>query len=271
MIVEGFLSAEELDLAREGMWLQVPRPAEYFEDPSAYASLVETQFTGNFRGPWKSWDLNRLAFHPDLLDVAERFLGSADLRLYKTELWAKYSGSIDYGQGHHRDYGNHSLVVPKKHQPTQMTNFLLLSDVGPEDGPTKVIPLGEEPDVPFWQRRLPFGEGHEREVSVCGPAGTLFSYRTDVFHRGSAFAGERRARFTVLIDYEVWGSRWTGKVAWPESGNTDEWVELMERATPRQRAVFGFPEVGDPYWDAETIEGVSHRYPNMDMDPYRRG
>ena len=37
------------------------------------------------------WDLNRLAFHPDLLDLAERFLGSGDLRLYDAELWAKYS------------------------------------------------------------------------------------------------------------------------------------------------------------------------------------
>src|SRR5205807_2425487 len=36
--------------------------------------------------PWRSWDLNRLVFHPDLLDLAERFLGSADLRLYEAEL-----------------------------------------------------------------------------------------------------------------------------------------------------------------------------------------
>ena len=58
--------------------------------------------------PWRSWDLNRLAFHPDLLDLAERFLGSADLRLYDAELWAKYAGAVDYEQRHHRDLGNHT-------------------------------------------------------------------------------------------------------------------------------------------------------------------
>ena len=44
----------------------------------------------NVRGPWQSWDLNRLAFHPDLVDLAERLLGSADLHLYNALLWAEY-------------------------------------------------------------------------------------------------------------------------------------------------------------------------------------
>ena len=58
-----------------------------------------------------------LAFHPDLLDLAERFLGSADLRLSQASLWAKYAGAVDYDQRHHRDFVNHSLVVPKRSQP----------------------------------------------------------------------------------------------------------------------------------------------------------
>ena len=69
-------------------------------------------------GPWRSWSLNRLAFQFDLLDLAERFLGSADLRLYEAELWAKYAGVVDYEQRHHRDFVNHSLVVPKRSGPT---------------------------------------------------------------------------------------------------------------------------------------------------------
>jgi len=47
-----------------------------------------------------------LAFHPDLPDLAERFLGSADLQLYAAELWAKYAGAIDYERRHHRDFVN---------------------------------------------------------------------------------------------------------------------------------------------------------------------
>ncbi len=30
------------------------------------------------------------------------------------ELWAKYSGAIDYDQPLHRDFGNHTMTVPKR-------------------------------------------------------------------------------------------------------------------------------------------------------------
>ncbi len=271
MIVEGFLNADELAEAQAALWLHFPRPDEYFEDPEPHAHLVETQFTGNHRGPWSAWALNRLAFHPDLLDAAERFLGSSDLRLYKTELWAKYSGSVDYDQALHRDYGNHSLVVPKVNAPTQMTSFILLSDVTDQDGPTKVVPLDAGSGFGLVPRRLEMGEGADLEIPVLGPAGTLFSYRTDVLHRGSSMTGERRARFTLLADYEVWGPRWTGKIAWADHALSESWTEMMERATPREREVFGFPSVGDPYWDRQTVADVGLRYPAMDMTPYQSG
>ena len=81
LVFEGFLGAGELAAAQEALWLHFPRPREYFADPAAYAWLATSQWAGEIRGPWRSWSLNRLAFHPDLLDLAERFLGSADLRL----------------------------------------------------------------------------------------------------------------------------------------------------------------------------------------------
>jgi hypothetical protein len=121
LVFEGFLDGGELEAAQEGLWLHYPRPEEYFADPGAHAWLATDQWAGIIGGPWRSWNLNRLAFHPDLLDLAERFLGSADLRLYEAELWAKYAGAVDYDQSHHRDFVNHSLVVPKRSQPaTQM-------------------------------------------------------------------------------------------------------------------------------------------------------
>jgi Phytanoyl-CoA dioxygenase (PhyH) len=148
LVFEGFLEADELEAAQEGLWLHYPRPEEYFADPAAHAWLATDQWAGIVGGPWRSWSLNRLAFHPDLLDLAERFLGSADLRLYEAELWAKYAGAVDYDQRHHRDFANHSLVAPKRSQPaTQMLSWILLSDVGEEDGPTKVVPLSGDETV----------------------------------------------------------------------------------------------------------------------------
>ena len=113
-IIEGFLGPDELEAAREALWLHYPRPEEYFADPSARQEYTRSQFDGERLAPWQSWDLNRLAFHPDLVDLAERFLGSADLHLYDALLWAKYAGAVDYEQVHHRDFVNHSLVVPDR-------------------------------------------------------------------------------------------------------------------------------------------------------------
>ena len=99
LVFESFLGADEVAAAQKALWLHYPRPEEYFANPAAHAWLATSQWDGLIRGPWRSWDLNRLAFHPDLLDLAERFLGSADLRLYEAELWAKYAGAPAPGFG----------------------------------------------------------------------------------------------------------------------------------------------------------------------------
>jgi hypothetical protein len=44
---------------------------------------------------------------------------------------------------------------------------------------------------------------------------------------------------------------------------------FVEKTSPRQREVLGFPPPGHEYWNAETIEAVRLRYPKMDMGPYR--
>lgn len=271
-IVEGFLSPDELAAAQGALWHEFPRPAEYFEDPGRFSELARSQFAGLHHGLARSWKLNRLAFHPDLVDLAERALGSDDLHLYKIEVWAKYAGAVDYDQALHRDFGNHSLVVPKRADPVrQMTTFILLSDVTDEDGPTKVLPLEHSRDVPYWPLAQPMGAHASEEVAITGPAGSLFAYRTDILHRGSQITGERRSRFALLADYQVWGRRWDGRIAWPHHALDPAWTKVVERASPRERCLFGFPPPGDPYWDDQTIADVGTRYPGIDMTPYRLG
>jgi hypothetical protein len=282
LVFESFLAADELAAAQEALWLHYPQPDEYFANRSAHAWLATSQWDGLITAPWRSWDLNRLAFHPDLLDLAERFLGSTDLRLYDAELWAKYGGAVDYEQSHHRDFGNHSLVVPKRSDPgRQLTAWILLSDVTEKDGATRVVPLSLGGSVPYWPdtlegseneyvtHYLPPGAFADEEISVTGPAGTLVCFRSDTVHRGSRMTGERSSRFTLLANYDVWGARWTGRVGWAARALSPEWGELVERATPRERSVFGFPAPGDPYWDEQTIADTQARYPRADLTPYR--
>lgn len=38
-------------------------------------------------------------------------------------------------------------------------------------------------------------------------------------------------------------------------------LELIERATLRERPVFEFPALGEPYWDEQTLADTQARYP----------
>ncbi len=278
-IVEGVLSAEEVAAAREGIWDHHPRPEEFFADPSAHPRLAASAFAGIVTDfPFVSWDLTRLCFHPDLVDAVARYLGTDDLSLYKVELWAKYAGATRYDQPHHRDYANHTLVVPRADGVgRQVTTFTLLSDVDENDAPTKIVPLAHTAHLPLVLERnergrftaLPDGALAEVEVPVVGPAGTVLLYRTDVFHRATEFGAEGRSRFTLLLDFEARGPSWTGKVAWPNHATGPTWQEFLPRCSVDQRNLFGFPKPGDPYWNEQTLHDVGLRYPDMDMTPYR--
>ena len=267
-LVENFLGTEELQAAQQALWLHFPRPDEYFADPSRYPAYHGDQFGGVEEFPYRSWDLNRLAFHPDLVDAAERYLGTEDLHLYKIELWAKYGGAADYDQPLHRDYGSHSLVAPRPDRRyQQLTTFVYLSDVTADDGPTRIVPFDDGRHVPFTPLYPPFGELADSEVPAVGPAGSLLIYRTDILHRGSNITGPGASRFSILADYQVRGTTWGGKMAWPKQ-SPQRWAKLIPACTVRERDLFGFPRPGDDYWTDQTRADVALRYPGMDMEPY---
>ncbi len=270
VIIPGFLEADMLRAAQDALWEIYPRPEDYFSNPAQYEQFTRNQFSGMRFFPYPSWALNRLTVHPDLVDAAERLCGTKDLDLYKVELWAKYSGAVDYDQPHHRDYGNHTLLVPKIADDfIQMTTFILLSDVTEADGPTKIVPLSKTRDLPLVPLQLPMGDYQDREISVTGPAGSLLIYKTDVLHRGSNFTQPNRSRFAMLVDFQPRGRPWTGKMAWPSQALSRHWAEAMVQMSPRERNLFGFPLPGDRFWDEQTIRDVGLRYPAMDMEPYR--
>ncbi|MEJ0041401.1 MAG: phytanoyl-CoA dioxygenase family protein [Rhizomicrobium sp.] len=264
-IVENFIDKDALAEAREALWTIHPKPEDYFGDPAKYPKYGKSQFSGIQLFPFDRWELSRLCVYPDLVDAAERFLQTREIDLYKGELWAKYSGAVNYDQFHHRDYRNHTIVVPRADgRNAQMTTFILLSDVTSKDGPTKVVPLSQTRDVPIGQARTTFGEYFDKEVSIEGPAGSLMVYKTDVFHRGSNFTAENRARFAILTDFKTREWRWQGKLAWPDHSEKKVWDEAMTRMTPRQRDLFGWPPAGSDYWNAQTLADVQTRYPEMD-------
>ncbi|MBV9903782.1 MAG: hypothetical protein JO346_04280 [Alphaproteobacteria bacterium] len=130
-VVENFIDKDTLAAAREALFRVYPKPEDYFADPEKYPQYGKSQFSGIHVFPFPAWELNRICVYPDLVDMAERFLGTKEIDLYKGELWAKYAGAINYDQFHHRDYRNHTIVVPREDNTNaQMTTFVLLSTSG---------------------------------------------------------------------------------------------------------------------------------------------
>ncbi|MEY2400066.1 MAG: hypothetical protein QOJ08_177, partial [Ilumatobacteraceae bacterium] len=199
-------------------------------------------------------------------------LGVDDVRLYKGELWAKYSGNTDYDQHHHRDFGNHTLVVPSTERRwTQVTTFTYLCDIDEHNGATAAVPKRYSAQIPLGQRGTEPGDLRDREVLASGKAGTTLVYSTEVFHRATSMAGHPASRFTVLADYKSADNGWTNKQAFGHHGQRPEMIELVTNADPATRTLLDIPAPGHPYWTDQTIADMEVRYPGIDMNPYRAG
>jgi hypothetical protein len=268
VVIPGFVPADELAAAQDALWQVFPRPEAYFADPEAHKGLAKGQFAGIRHFPYNIPIFDRLCVLPDLVDAAERFLGGPDIDLYKIELWAKYAGASNYDQMHHRDFGNHTLVVPHPDRP-QLTTIMLLSDVTEDDAPTCAVPLPLTRDVPMLPMLLNPAGWLDVEIPLTGPAGTLILYQTTTVHRGSNFRREGASRFIYMTDFKRRGWQWTGKQAWPDHAIRPGWAEAMTAMSVRERDLFGFPPPGSDYWTPETLAGVQARYPAMDLAPYR--
>ena len=288
-ILPGWLTAAELSAGLEDLGVLFPSAEEFHDDVDPQRN---TRFRDEFGGitsfPFPSTELSLLAVHPRLIDLAEMLVGSTGLRAYSIEAWAKYTGAADYDQPHHRDYLNHTLLVPAPTGPSaQVEMFVYLVDVPPDLGPPAYLPsaateglpvlpnwyprseVSTDPDHPGWTAPVGHPELYAREVSAAGPKGTVVAYRIETFHRGTALTAPRGARYTLHVSLRRADADWIGRRGWPEAANSTEWTRFVRRASARQLGLFGFPPPGHPYWTDETLAGMALRYPGFDPGPWR--
>ncbi len=268
-VIPGALSAEEVARCREALFAIYPSPAQYFADPRAHDQLLEHQFAGLKVFPFAALELNLLVAHPRVVAAVRQLLGIDDLRLAKAEVWAKYGGG-DYQQELHRDYGNHTLLVPRRDGAwREATTFIYLSDIDDQCGPTAILPREASDEVAFGLNRHP-QKTHPSERLATGPAGSLMVYSYEVFHRGTAMLDPKGSRFTVLADYRADDATWIGKHAFPTHGLNPHMAEFLAAIDHEQRTIMDFPPPGHPFWNDQTIADIKLRYPRMDVTPYAR-
>jgi len=290
VVLDGFLSPHEIRGGVVDLPIEFPTAEEFHRDVDPHRNRrFRDEFGGIVPFPAAPKSLNLLSVHPRLVDLAGTLLDDDDLRSYSIEFWAKYTGAADYEQSFHRDYLNHTLLVPAADSPpSQIEMFVYLSDVADDLGPISLLPLHHAPDPPALPNWYPAVDGardeehpdwvsgigrpdwYEHEVRVIGPAGTVVAYRIDTFHRGTNLTREGGHRFTIHTNFRKTSADWITRRAWTDDANRGTaWSEFVSAASPQQLRLFGFPLAGHAYWTDATLEGVAQRYPGFDPAPWR--
>jgi len=278
VVLPGFLSEEDIRPAQNELPLVFPTAEEYHDstDKDLKARFAGRANAGIDYFPFASHEWSLLGISPPVAGLAEALLGTSDVRLYELHNWGKYTGAATYDQRLHRDYGNHTLVVPSR-DPTLgvVEMFIYVNDVPETYGPTHVVSQTHTEGVPLSQLHITrdeYPEIYTHEVSAAGPAGTVLAYRADTFHRGTSMTAPRGARFALKLSYRtisdapnVWVDRLGANV---RLGLEDNWNGFVERASCRQLELVGFPPRGHRYWTGETWAEVCRRYPTADMSAF---
>ena len=276
VVLPGYLDGPELTAAQRDLASVYPSAEQYHAAPREGRNRLYTSdvFGGVIDFPFPTVTLCRLVVHDKLLALAEAIFGTEDIRIYEAELWAKYSGAAGYEQEHHRDYLNHTPLVPSASDLRWrgLEMFIWLSDVPEDHGPVHVVPLpvtAGVPALPNGYLRSERPDFYEHEQSGAGPAGTVVAYSTDTFHRGTEITAPRSARYSAKVSYRHADNSWAVRHAWGARSLHPDWTPFVGQATMRQLLLFGFPPPGHPYWTPETIQGLRVRYPGLDTRPWR--
>ncbi|HWA61197.1 MAG TPA: phytanoyl-CoA dioxygenase family protein [Caulobacteraceae bacterium] len=219
--------------------------------------------------------LNLIGVHPALIAFAREAIGCEHVHLYQCQAWAKFAGEADYDQPFHCDYLNHTLVAPSpeaKFNPvTILCYFTDVTDAhGPAHyvtrpdseaavgGPENTLANGAE----VQERLRPYGR------SSAAPAGSIFPYGIDVWHRGTNITAPGGRRYAVMACFKAADDDTIGFHAWPFHFRKP-WDRVFDHATPEQLACFGVHPPGHPFWTKTTLERAQARYPGWDLTPYR--
>ena len=162
----------------------------------------------------------------------------------------------------------------------QLEMFVYLVDVPDELGPPHFVPRARTaglPARPNWYPRADGSDGeggfvavsghpelYAAEASAAGPAGTVVAWTPGTFHRGTALAAPRGARYTLHLSFRPAAAEWGQRHGWPDRSHEPAWYRFVARASPRQLQLFGFPPPGHPFWTSETVTFMGQRYPGRD-------
>lgn len=240
--------------------------------------------------------LNLIGVHPEILKFARAALKTPQIHLYQCQAWAKFTGAADYDQPFHCDFVNHTLTAPSEDETANSITILCyFTDVSEGHGPMHYVPRSESagvagPEGTMGVAYIPRGgdtasaesaargsasDWHAMQAALrdrartsAGPAGSIFPYSIDVFHRGTNMTVPGGRRYAVMTCFKAAGNEKIGFHSWAFH-HMKPWSKIFNHATPDQLSCFGVPLPGDPFWTEVTIGRTSLRYPGWNAAPYR--
>lgn len=276
-IMPGFLSADEIAPVVEDYERlygdRRPGAAGALErkQPGQIGRFDKHQFMNIDTLPYDaSVATNLLSLHPALMAFARAALGAADVRLYQSHTWAKFTGEADFDQPFHCDFGNHTLIVPADEPHLRTIDFIVyLTDVTDAHGALHYV---TKPDA-FEVLRPGAVAANSAEQqaaltararSAAAPAGTVLAHGIDTFHRGTNLTLPGGHRYTMTVGYKAAGNDAIGFHVWQASA-TRNWRPILANASPEQLAALGIPRPGDVFWTPRTLALTQARWPDWDM------
>jgi len=283
VVIERFFTLEEVAAVIADFELVFgTRAADRAMDRKAAGQIGrfhEAQFKGVAPVPLDcSPALNLIGVHPALIAFAKAALGCDHLHLYQCQAWAKFTGEADYDQPFHTDFSNHTLTVPSAEAiDNSVTILCYFTDVTEAHGPAHFVRRGDServagPEASISANRA-VQEGLQRELrrferSTASPAGSVFPYGIDVYHRGTNLTAPQGRRYALMSCFKDAANDAIGFHAWPFHHRAP-WARIFDHASPEQLTCFGVKPPGHPFWNELTLARAQARYPGWDLTPYR--
>jgi hypothetical protein len=222
--------------------------------------------------------LNLIGVHPALIAFAKQALRTDKVHVYQCQAWAKFTGESDYDQPFHTDYSNHTLTAPSEDAHLNSVTILCyFSDVTEAHGPMHYVTRPDSEAIAGPHARFELGAKDQAELqlklraherSSAAPAGSVFPYTIDVYHRGTNLTAPNGHRYALMTCFKTAGDESIGFHAWAFH-HDQPWARIFDHASPEQLECFGVHPPGHPFWTATTLKRAQARYPNWDMTPYR--
>ncbi|MEE2710506.1 MAG: hypothetical protein VYA69_13025 [Gemmatimonadota bacterium] len=242
VVVEDFYPEDKRAQIASAVRKQLPPWEELNNDPPENG-LRTVDF------PFDDMFFNELIVDWDLINFVQRVLDTEDIHFRYAHNWARYPCEPPPQPHLHVDNGNNSLLPPCDDvRYGQISTWYFPEEVQEHQAPMLVIPKA-------------YGRDVRRKISLTVPAGTQMIFNTFLWHSATPYLDSGGQRYSVTRIYGRADHYWEGVQSYTNQGRNERLGRFIGTLTARERELFRFPPVGNPYYTDKTLELLEVQYP----------